>query len=275
MTKGPFNPLPSVLDLNAALLSFVLTRYDGWLSSAGVIGPHVRVDHDISLLIPEIFSRMSADERDAAALVAEGCLERIEDFEHDGELVQASRLGYRMTPKFVSRYFGRIFLHPHVVFTEEMLKPELQDMGVFAESMRTIVTTHQRVAQSYIDDGTIALAVPPVRALLQIMATGTSDEGWGLDSGEFRALFDRDAVLNSQWYHERLEALKQHEIDRAEAALAVVEAFAEREGRSETAQRLGISARRAQLTARLADLREIDAEAAFTGTLGRQVTWRV
>ena len=39
MTKGPFNALASVVDLNAAFLSFALTGYDGWLSSAGVIGP--------------------------------------------------------------------------------------------------------------------------------------------------------------------------------------------------------------------------------------------
>ncbi len=39
----------------------------------------------------------------------------------------ASRLGYRMTAAIARKYFGRIFLHPHVVFTEEMLRPELQD----------------------------------------------------------------------------------------------------------------------------------------------------
>lgn len=38
MTKGPFNALCAVTDLNAALVSFALTRYDGWLSSAGYIG---------------------------------------------------------------------------------------------------------------------------------------------------------------------------------------------------------------------------------------------
>ena len=123
MTKGPFNPLPSVIDLNAAFLSFALTGYDGWLSSAGVIGPKVRVDHDISLLVPEVFSRMTPMERDASALIGEGCLEPLQDFEHNGRLVLASRLGYRMTSKFAAKYFGRIFLHPHSVFTEQRLRP--------------------------------------------------------------------------------------------------------------------------------------------------------
>ena len=227
MTKGPFNPLPSVIDLNAALLSFVLTDNDGWLSSAGVVGPKVRVDHDISLLVPEVFSRMTAEERDAVNLIEEGCLEPLEDFDLNGETVLASRLGYRMTAKFASKYFGRIFLHPHVVFTEEMLRPELQDADVFAESMRTIVATHQRVARSYLDDGTISLAVPPIRALLQIMAEGQSQEGWTLASPEFRESFKLKSVMSSEWYQARLEALRDHEVKRAEAALAAALAACE------------------------------------------------
>ena len=97
LTKGPFNAMPAIIDLNAALLSYVLTGYDGWVSAAGYVGPHVRIDHDFSLLVPELFSRMSPDERDARNLIAEGALERLTDFEHEGRPVAASRLGYRMT----------------------------------------------------------------------------------------------------------------------------------------------------------------------------------
>src|SRR5664280_2261292 len=165
LTKGPFNALPAIIDLNASMLSYALTGYDGWVSAAGHVGPHVRVDHDFSLLVPELFSRMTPDERDARNLIAEGALEKLTDFEHDGKHVAASRLGYRMTDRMATKYFGRIFLHPEVVFTPEMLRPELQDVSIFAESIATIVTTHERVARSYFQDGTIALAVPPLRAL--------------------------------------------------------------------------------------------------------------
>src|ERR1035437_7548018 len=126
---------------------------------------------------------MTPDERDAGNLIAEGALEKLTDFEHDGRRVAASRLGYRMTDKLATKYFGRIFLHPEVVFT-----PELQDEAIFAESIATIVTTHERVARSYFQDGTISLAVPPLRALLEIMAEGVTAEGWGLDSPEFRVM---------------------------------------------------------------------------------------
>ena len=36
-------------------------------------------------------------------------------------------------------FFGRVFNHPHAVFTEEMLRPELQDMDIFADGMDNIV----------------------------------------------------------------------------------------------------------------------------------------
>ena len=134
LTKGPFNALPAIIDLNANLLSYVLTGHDGWLSAAGYVGPHVQVDHDFSLLVPELFARMTPEERDARNLIAEGALEKIDDVEHEGQRVPASRLGYRMTERMATKYFGRIFLHPDVVFTPEMLRPELQDVGASSPS---------------------------------------------------------------------------------------------------------------------------------------------
>ncbi|MDO5092708.1 MAG: hypothetical protein Q4D79_04700 [Propionibacteriaceae bacterium] len=273
MTKGPFNALPSVVDLNAAFLSFALTGYDGWLSSAGVVGPHVRVDHDISLLVPEVFSRMSDAERSAENLIAEGCLERIEDYEVDGELILASRLGYRMTEQFASKYFGRIFLHPHVVFTPEMLRPELQDPQAFAESVRTISTTHARVARTYFDDGTIALAVPPVRALLEIMATGRTADGHTLDDAPFRELFSRESVLASDWYAERVEALRQIELFRLRHALEGMADFTAKELNAATADRLDFESRRASIEERIKRLE--NERDLLWGTIGRQVDWEI
>jgi hypothetical protein len=243
LTKGPFNAMPAIIDLNASVLSYTLTGYDGWVSAAGYVGPHVRMDHDFSLLVPELFSRMTPDERDARNLIAEGALEKLTDFEHDGRRVPASRLGYRMTERLATKYFGRIFLHPDVVFTPEMLRPELQDVGIFAESIATIVTTHERVAHSYFQDGTIALAVPPLRALLEIMAEGSTAEGWGLDSPEFRVMFTREAVLASDWYAQRLDAKQAAASARANAGLAAIEKFVSTAGNEEPTARLDMPAR--------------------------------
>jgi hypothetical protein len=268
LTKGPFNALPAIIDLNANLLSYVLTGYDGWLSAAGFVGPHVQVDHDFSLLVPELFARMTPEERDARNLIAEGALERIEDVEHEGQLVPASRLGYRMTERMATKYFGRIFLHPDVVFTPEMLRPELQDPAVFAESVATIATTHERVARAYMKDGTISLAVPPLRALLEIMADGSSAEGWTLDSPEFRSLFTREAVLASSWYAERLAATQAAASARASAGLAAIEKFVGTPGNEEPTARLGMPARVAAARAEAERLAGPEFAEQLVGTAG-------
>jgi len=39
-----------------------------------------------------------------------------------------------------------------------MLRPERQDMAVFADGVDNIVSTHQRVAESYFADGSIEMA---------------------------------------------------------------------------------------------------------------------
>jgi hypothetical protein len=270
MTKGPFNALPAVLDLNAALLSYALTGYDGWVSCAGYVGPQVRVDHDISMLVPEVFARMTPSERNAANLIAEGALEPLTDFTHDGRPVLASRLGYRMTQVFARKYFGRIFLHPHAVFTDEMLRPEEQDPAVFATSMATMVTTHQRVARAYFDDGTIDLAIPPLKALLEIMANGTSAEGWQLNSAAFRALFKRDYILGSQWYAARLAAKQAAAAERAAAGLAALRQFASTPGNDEPSLRLGVTARIADAEAEYAKFSSAEYREGIVGTVGRQ-----
>lgn len=271
MTKGPFNALPTVYDLNAAFLSYALTGDDGWLSSAGFVGPHVRVDHDISLLVPEVFCRMTPAERRADALIAAGCMERLTDFEYDGKPVLASRLGYRMNRRFATLYFGRIFMHPDVVFTQEMLRPELQDEAMFAESVATIVATHQRVAQAFFDDGTVELAVPPIRGLLEIMATGVTAQGHDLDSPEFRELFTRESVLASDWYFARLDAKRAEDVRRAKAAVDTMSGFYRKDGNEAAIERIGMADRLEQGMASLRRYRSDAYRASLIGTLGRQV----
>lgn len=274
LTKGPFNALPAIIDLNAALLSYVLTEYDGWVSCAGYCGPHVRVDHDISLLVPEVFSRMSPEERDAKSLIAEGGLEKISDFEYEGVVYQASRLGYRMTAQMARKYFGRIFLHPHVVFTEGMLKPELQDPAVYAESIKTIVETHQRVAQAYFDDGTISLACPPLRALLEIMAHGRTESGLTLDDPEFRDMFTREAVLASTWYNARLDRKQAADVNLVLNGVVAIEEFLSSADNAAVSERIDLRERLAAAIAELDYVRSPAYRQALVGTLGLQPNLR-
>jgi phosphoenolpyruvate carboxykinase (diphosphate) len=203
LTKGPFNALPPVVDLNNALVSWILTEYAGFTTAAGYVGPDYRVDHDISMLVPEVWCRMRVEERDPKFLIENGFLEKVEDFEYQARWVKASRLGYRITALFADHFLGRIFETPDAVFTEEILRPETQDLDSFVAGVDAIVDAQRRVAQTYFDDGSIVGACPPLKALLHIMACGDW-QGKGVDDPEIRAMFTRDCLLASDCYQERL-----------------------------------------------------------------------
>jgi hypothetical protein len=170
------------------------------------------VDHDVSLLVPEIWCRMRVAERDPEFLKKQGFLEKVEDVPFQGRTVLASRLGFRITSLFVDRFLGRIFETPGAVFPAEMLRPEQQGLDLFAEGVDAIVESQRRVALYYFEDGSVEAACPPLKALLHIMAHG-SYQGSGVDAPQLRAMFQRETMLASDWYQERL-ATKQ-ERDRA------------------------------------------------------------
>jgi hypothetical protein len=269
LTKGPFNALPPIIDLNIALVSFILTGHRAFVTAAGYVGPHLRVDHDVSLIVPEIWSRMTPEERDPQFLIDHRFLEKCGDFEHAGKKVLASRLGWRISARFVHAFFGRVFNHPHAIFTEAMLKPELQDPAVFADGMDNILATQKRVAQMYFDDGSIAQACPPLRALLHIMRDDTW-EGRGLDHPEFRGLFTRETLLGSAWYAARLTA--QQKIDRAlwQRHVDYLAAFLRRPEYADVAEQLGIAERLASARKTLEAVTSADYLKKLTGTLGAE-----
>lgn len=272
LTKGPFNALPPVYDLNAALLSYLLTGYEGFSTAAGYIGPRVRVDHDISLVVPEVWSRMFLDERDPKWLIEKGYLEPVTDFEHEGKTVLGSRLGYRITESFVQTFFGRMFNDPGAVFTEAMLRPELQGMADYVDGINNIVETQERVARQYFEDGSVELAIPPLKALLHLMVDG-SYEGKTASDPEIRALFDRDAVLASDWYQERLQAKLNVKKQTIAQHVASLETFLEKKNYASEAERMQVSERLIATRDKLESL-ETEPEAyldTIRGTIGLQV----
>lgn len=212
LTKGPFNALLTTADLNTALVSMILSGLHGFSTAAGHIGPHARFDHDISLLVPEIWCRLSAEERDPQFMITHRLLEPVADIpQADGTVIPARRLGYRITRRFVRRYLGRVFDNPATVFDERLLKPETQDPQSYAEGIQYIMEAYQRVAQRYFDDGSVALACPPLQILLHIMAHGHY-EGKDERDPEIRQMFTRKALLQSDWYRQRLETKQAREI---------------------------------------------------------------
>ena len=267
LTKGPFNAIYATADLNNALVSMILTGYAGFSTAAGWIGPDCRVDHDISLLIPEIWCRLFPTERDPEVMIKNGELEKVEDFEFEGKAVLASRLGYRITQRFVHTYFGRVFDNPAAVFNEELLRPETQDMNVFVDGVNNLVEAQQKAALAYFKDGSIEQACPPLKAVLHVMAYGHY-EGKTMADPDLRALFTREALLESDWYRARLLIKQEREVALWTRHVSSLEQFMKRPGYEHEAARLNISAR---LERARAELERVSGSAyldELVGTLG-------
>jgi hypothetical protein len=210
LTKGPFNCLRPITDLNNALVSYLLTGLAGFSTPAGHIGSEIRVDHDVSLLIPEIWCRLSPQERDPKYLIQEELLEKLEDYELNGKLIPASRLGWRITYRFIRRFAGRVFDNPNKVFDVSILEPESQDPASFADGVLFIAEAQERIARTYFEDGSVDLACPPLKALLHCMVDGQF-EGKTIRDPEIRGLFTLESMLASDWYAERLRNRQMRE----------------------------------------------------------------
>ena len=269
LTKGPFNALPPIIDLNNALVSFILTGHHAFVTAAGYVGPKARVDHDISLLVPEVWCRMSPEERDPKFLIAGHFLDKCADFEHAGKRVLASRLGFRINTRFVHAFFGRVFNHPHAVFTEPMLKPELQDQDVFADGLDNIVTTQRRVANMYFADGSVNQACPPLKALLTIMARDEW-EGRGLEHPELRKLFTRENLLSSAWYAARLQAKQKADSKLWGRHIEYLDKFLKRPSHADESVRLGVAERLKRARQTLREIEAPDYLDRLRGTLGAE-----
>ncbi len=283
LTKGPFNALLPITDMNNALVSFILTGLAGFSTAAGHIGPNVRVDHDLSLLAPEVWCRLTPAERDPAWLIREGLLEPLKDFEHNGELILASRLGYRITRRFISLFFGRVFDNPSKVFDDSILRPELQDPESFADGIKYIIEAHQRVAARYYEDGSYELACPPLKAILDIMVAGRplarsgdrperivarSGDRPQQESQEVRRMFTLEYLLESDWYRERLSIKQRRDVALWKRHLDYVDRFIAHHGRQQTFGAVDVVARRRLAEVELTRVRSPEYLHELFGTLG-------
>jgi len=267
LTKGPFNALLPAADLNNAFISYILTDQSGFSSAAGYIGPKYKVDHDVSLLVPEIWCRMSVEERDPRFLIKNGYLDKIDDFEYKGKKVEASLLGYRINIKFAHHFLGRIFSNPDAVFTDEMLKPETQDMETFAASIENLTITQKRVAEGYMKDGTYEALCPPLKALIKIMIDGKF-EGKNRQHPDIRKMFDKDAVLDSDWYKERLLIKQQRDTDLWTKNVDYLSGLLEKESFKEAAINLDVPTKLEAAKKNLSRVKSLAHLKFLEGTLG-------
>lgn len=202
-------------------------------------------------------------------MLKNGHLEACKDFEHNGKTVKASLLGYRITAKFVRTFFGRVFNNPETVFSEAMLKPELQDIDTFIEGMNTIEAAHKMAAENYFSDDSIQQACPPLKALLHIMAYGHF-ENKTISSPEIRGLFCREAMLASDWYKERLISQQSYDVFTWKKHVAYLNAFISKKTHFSVSKRLGIESRLTEAKLQLTRVQSPNYLTELIGTLGRQ-----
>ena len=126
-------------------------------------------------------------------------------------MIPASILGYRITESFCQDYLGKVFDEPQTVFSEGILKPEKQSLEAFVDGIKNITDGHKKVAEAYMRDASINEAIPPLKALLYIMAEGNY-EGYTIEAPQVRDLFKKENIINSDWYMKRLENKRQIDI---------------------------------------------------------------
>jgi phosphoenolpyruvate carboxykinase (diphosphate) len=124
----------------------------------------------------------------------------------------------------VDHFLGRMFETPGSVFPSELLRPERQDLEMFASGVDAIVEAQRRVALQCFEDGSVEAACPPLKAILHIMAHGNY-EGAGIDAPEIRALFLRESLLASDWYQERLSVKQERDMALWQRHAAALDAF--------------------------------------------------
>jgi len=149
------------------------------------------------------------------------------------------------------------------------VRPEKQDMAIFADGMDNIVSTHQRVAEGYFADGSVEMACPPLKGLLHIMARGNF-EGRDVSHPEFRALFKRESVMESAWYAERLKAKQTHDIQLWRNHATYLENFLKRKHYADEAVRLGISGKLEKAWETYHKVKSAEYLTSLKGTIGRQ-----
>jgi hypothetical protein len=210
---------------------------------------------------------MTEAERDPNMMIKKGLLEKVEDFEFEGKKVLASRLGYRITESFVNEYLGKIFEAPNTVFESGMLRPETQNLEDFADGVHNICETQERIAKQYINDGSVDGLIPPLQALIHIMAEGSYD-GKSIDDPAIRQLFTRDAVVNSDWYNERLLIKQARKAACCQSHISYLKKFMSYQHNAPEVARMNLKDRLASVTSRLEYVQSDAFLADSVGTLG-------
>ena len=120
---------------------------------------------------------------------------------------------------------------------------------------------------SMIEDGSVELACPPLKALLHIMAHGNY-EGRTVSDPEIRSMFTQEALLSSTWYADRLRIRQQREQQLWQRHVESLEIFLNSNEYEEEKVTLRIAERLEAARQHLAKILSNDYLVELHGTLG-------
>ncbi len=154
-----------------------------------------------------------------------------------------------------------------------MLRPELQSMEEFVDGINNIVENHAIVAQNYFNDGSVEAAIPPLKAILHIMVNGEY-EGKTIESKEIRELFNRDVVMNSSWYLDRLKAKQAADIELWSSHDVYIRNFMDKATNLPEIKRQKLSVDLERISKRLEYYQSADYLESLKGTIGKDILYR-
>ena len=140
-------------------------------------------------------------------------------------------------------------------------------MTMYVDGIKNIVETQKSVAQRYLDDRSVEFACPPIYALLHIMATGAF-EGKDIQHPDIRELFNKTALLESDWYQERLETQKTRDAALWERHIKALEVFDNDENHTDIALNMDIKGKLLNARKRLETINSPAYINSLTGTIG-------
>ena len=143
----------------------------------------------------------------------------------------------------------------------------------FVDGIENIAQAMERSAKAYIEDGSIEAAIPPLKALLWVMATG-SYEGRSIHDPELRRLFDRDYVLGSDWYAQRLSAYQEREVSYLKRSVDFLRQFLEDETEDSRSAAAQASRELARAEQRLERLVKGDYAKFLFGSIGKDPLYK-
>jgi len=140
-------------------------------------------------------------------------------------------------------------------------------MEAFVEGIKHIIESQKKVASVYFEDGSIESAIPPIKALIHIMAYDNY-EGKDINDPEIRKLFSKEYVIKSDWYKDRLQRKQNRDVAHCKKIISYLESFMLVKENINLAETLNIESRLVKCKANLKEAKSKNYLKFLEGTIG-------